>query len=98
MSGNIPCTKKPCKGCPFRKDSLKGWLGRDRAKEVSEASSFVCHNNTGLQCAGNMLLNKEANTFYRIMKFKKLENILKGEDLIFKTHEEMINHHDLKNI
>lgn len=39
----IPCVKKPCKDCPFREDSMEGWLGKARAKEIAEAQSFVCH-------------------------------------------------------
>ena len=93
MSGKIPCTKKPCKDCPFRKDSLKGWLGAKRAKEVSEADSFVCHKNKELQCSGGMLLNKENNSFYRLMEFTKKTHILSGEEQIFESREEMIEHH-----
>lgn len=39
---------KLCKNCPFRTDSLKGWLGRKRAEEISFAileqqGTFPCH-------------------------------------------------------
>lgn len=38
---------RPCKLCPFRTDCLKGWLGRERAEEITEAllndQSFACH-------------------------------------------------------
>lgn len=39
---------KPCKNCPFRTDSLKGWLGKNRAKEIAFAiiqqqGTFPCH-------------------------------------------------------
>lgn len=27
--------KTPCKDCPFRKDSLVGWLGEKRAKQIA---------------------------------------------------------------
>jgi len=40
--------KKPCNNCPFRTDSLKGWLGSARAKEISfsiihQQGTFPCH-------------------------------------------------------
>lgn len=39
---------KPCLKCPFRKDSLKGWLGRHRAIGISDGitrmqGTFACH-------------------------------------------------------
>lgn len=39
---------KPCKNCPFRTDCRKGWLGKNRAKEISFAileqqGTFPCH-------------------------------------------------------
>lgn len=45
---------KPCGGecnCPFRKDSLMGWLGKTRAEEIvrglyEEDSTFACHKTT----------------------------------------------------
>ena len=58
---------KPCKNCPFRKDSLKGWLGRERALEISNAvlienKTFQCHETIGLKhkshCAGALILYK----------------------------------------
>ncbi len=42
--------KSPCKTCPFRKDSMFGWLGEDRATEIIDCiaggshGSFTCHN------------------------------------------------------
>lgn len=40
--------KKPCADCPFRKDSLKGWLGEERAQDIADAvtendQTFACH-------------------------------------------------------
>ena len=46
MSGGFFRVKKPCKDCPFRKDSLDRWLGKDRAQEIAdslERHSFPCH-------------------------------------------------------
>lgn len=40
--------RKPCENCPFRRDCLPGWLGRDRAKEIADGmlvqqATFACH-------------------------------------------------------
>jgi hypothetical protein len=40
--------RKPCVDCPFRKDALAGWLGRERAQEIADAltkedKTFACH-------------------------------------------------------
>lgn len=53
----LPHIKKPCRDCPFRKDTLKGWLGEERIREIITADSFVCHKKTDMQCAGHMLVN-----------------------------------------
>ena len=44
--------KSPCADCPFRRDSLHGWLGEDRAREiirdtVLSDAPFFCHKTTG---------------------------------------------------
>lgn len=42
--------KRPCGNiCPFHRECLPGWLGRDRAQEIAdslERSSFPCHKTT----------------------------------------------------
>lgn len=64
---------KPCKNCPFRKDSLKGWLERERALEISNAvlienKTFQCHKTIGLKhashCAGTLILYKHGKIKY----------------------------------
>lgn len=39
--------KQPCKECPFRKTSMRGWLGGLTAKETSDyvldEADFACH-------------------------------------------------------
>ena len=89
----IPCVKKPCKDCPFRKDTLKGWLGRDRAEEIAHAQTFVCHKNTSLQCAGHMILRGYDNGFVRIAAIYKEDLKLKGQELVFDDVQDFIDHH-----
>lgn len=79
--------------CPFRTDCLKGWLGAERAKEISDADKFVCHKNNKRQCSGSMQMNKEGNLFVRIAKFKNIPLELSGKEKLFDSKEEMIEHH-----
>ena len=93
---------KPCANCPFRKDSLKGWLGATRMTEIIKGESFVCHKTTSgkqserKQCAGHMLLLTYNNEFYRLAKrlFPKFK--LSGRELVFDTVTDAIKHHGLK--
>lgn len=89
---NLPNVKKPCSNCPFRKDSLKGWLG-SRMEDYVSAQSFVCHKKTTLQCAGHMLLNGTDNGFVRLANRLGLEIQLSGRELVFDTRDDCIAHH-----
>lgn len=48
---NVFRIKRPCANCPWRKDSVKGWLGKERAEELARSvvfgdSPFWCHKTT----------------------------------------------------
>lgn len=50
------------------------------------------------QCAGHMLMVKGQNTFYRMGKmFAQDEFKLSGEELVFSSKEEAIEHHEKGN-
>lgn len=89
----------PCKNCPFRKDSLKGWLGSKRMTEILEADSFVCHKTTKSilknrkQCAGFMIIKKDESAAVQLSEILKIDLELKGKELVFETKQECINHH-----
>lgn len=95
---SLPYKKRPCSDCPFRKDSLKGWLGEKRMTEILNAKSFTCHK-TGdkskplLQCAGHMIISGEHNDFVRLMSRMNVTSELAGKSLVFETKRECINHH-----
>lgn len=89
----IPCIKHPCKDCPFRKDTLKGWLGEARIAEILEQDTFVCHKATTRQCAGHMLLKGSDNAFVRVAEAYKIDLGLTGRELIFDNEQDCINHH-----
>lgn len=43
--------KRPCNNCPFRTDTLKGWLGAARAQDIIDSitrqdQTFACHKTT----------------------------------------------------
>lgn len=53
--------KQPCENCPFRPDSMKGWLGEERAEQIitsltEQGQTFSCHktnqfdDDTGEAC------------------------------------------------
>jgi len=91
----LPNVKKPCKDCPFRKDTLKGWLGERRMKEILNQESFVCHKNHKLQCAGHMLIRGEKNGFVQLANRLEHKLILSGRELVFDTEQECIDHHSM---
>lgn len=95
----LPIIQTPCKDYPFRKDSLKGWLGKERMTEILESDSFVCHKTTQStleerkQCSGFMIIQKDRSTAVRISKVLKIYLKLKGQDLIFENKQDCIKHH-----
>lgn len=96
-----PYMRKPCAECPYRKDSMKGWLGKYRADElVNDTDSFTCHktkdsDKQGLkQCAGHMLLLGNENAFVRILKAQGEKVNLKGRTLVFDNKQDFIDHHE----
>jgi len=96
---NLPIIKSPCKNCPFRKDTLKGWLGSDRMTEILESDSFVCHKTTKSelkyrkQCAGFMILKDTESAAVRYAELLEIDLGLKGKELIFENKKDCINHH-----
>lgn len=91
--------KKPCKDCPFRKDSLKGWLGKERASEVANYANndktFPCHKTTRgkesseQQCAGALLLSKKQGKLNNnwLFRFAQRIGLFKANEL---SGEELI--------
>jgi len=94
---SLPNCKKPCSDCPFRKDTLKGWLGEGRVTDILGRPSFVCHKKTHLQCAGHMLLKGSDNEFVRFASRMRLETGLHGAELVFDSEQECIEHHATGN-
>lgn len=91
---SLPNVKKPCAQCPFRKDTLNGWLGGERMSEILAQDSFVCHKKQDLQCAGHMLINGNDNSFVRLANRLGIELDLSGKELVFESLEECVSHHE----
>jgi len=105
----LPYKRRPCKNCPFKKNTMKGWLGKDRMTEILQANTFVCHKTVDyektdddgrdlpdpnrLQCAGHMLIKGLENEFVRTANNLGIELDLNGKDEVFSSKEDCINHH-----
>ncbi len=70
--------KKPCNECPFKKDSLKGWLGGETPESTMEfmfhEADFACHNTRHKKleemsrCRGFLLFTRKAG---KLPKYNK---------------------------
>lgn len=93
MTQKLPHIKKPCKECPFRTTSLKGWLGERGIKNILKQGSFVCHKRTDMQCAGHMLLRGQDNDFVQLADRLDIPLDLSGRELVFADEDACIEHH-----
>jgi len=98
----LPNIKTPCKDCPFRKDTQKGWLGKERIEEILNQKSFVCHKtvdykngdmNGRLQCAGHMHMLDGKNEFVALARMLNIDTGLTGRELVFNNPKDCIKHH-----
>lgn len=90
---SLPNVKRPCEHCPFKKDTLKGWLGADRMSEILDSGSFVCHKKQHLQCAGHMLIKGNENDFVKLAGRMNISLELSGHELVFDNKQDCIEHH-----
>ncbi len=89
----LPHIPSPCQDCPFRKDSLQGWLGEERITGILQAESFVCHKKKDMQCAGHMLINGDHNAFVRLASRLRIALRLTGVEQVFESKAACIEHH-----
>lgn len=94
MNKRPPNCKAPCADCPFRKDSLVGWLGSGMV-EIMSAPSFTCHKKRKMQCAGHMLVSP-ANQYVVVAELMAVDLELTGRELVFDTPQQCIDHHARK--
>lgn len=80
--------KKPCKDCPFRKDSLGGWLGRSRAKDIIETlkndGHFLCHKHVDYSDESFSEENEDMKKTYKV---KATDQFCAGALLLMQKEE-----------
>lgn len=92
-----PTTKQhrsPCCDCPFRRDSLPGWLGGSTPEQfVRHAHAdlpYPCHTKIGPQCAGMAIYRANICKSPRDPKAFRLPA---DKVKVFSWPTEFINHH-----
>lgn len=93
----------PCKECPWRRKSPRGWLGASKNGKPIEASTYVqtahfegqidCHMKGKLQCAGAAIFR---GNVLKLPRNKKLLVLPNDHALVFSSSEEFLAHHTLK--
>lgn len=90
--------KRPCSDCPWRRDSLKGWLGSMTVAEwlaCAHGDSVVqCHtcSNPAIQCAGIAIYRRN------VVKMAWPPNLKLEADrvAVFTSRLEFAEHHEIK--
>lgn len=99
-SKRLPYQERPCSSCPFRKTSPSLHHLGDRMAQIIASSTHTCHKTQDvpgrppLQCAGHMLLKGEQNLFVQFAQRLGFSLALTGRELVFKTPEDALIHHD----
>lgn len=87
--------KKPCSDCPFRRDSLAGWLGGETSEFfVSFAMGegvYPCHVKVGPQCSGMAVFR--AN-ICKSPRNKEVLELPRDRETVFSWPNEFIEHHN----
>jgi hypothetical protein len=86
--------KKPCSDCPFRRTSLKGWLGGMKPEFFTQFAHregvYPCHTKDGAQCAGMAVFRANICKAPR-----NKEALVVGQDKrnVFAWDDEFLKHH-----
>ena len=93
-----PCAKqhnRPCGDCPFRKDSIPGWLGSLSAdqwvKDLHGETRIDCHTKIGPQCAGAAIYRSNVA---KSPRDKSLLVLPADRTRVFSSPVEFREHHD----
>lgn len=85
--------KTPCHDCPWRRDSLNGWLGdltpEEWIRSASNETRMECHTQLGAQCAGAAIYRR--NTCKRVDPPHLV--LEKNHETVFSTPMEFVAHH-----
>ena len=89
---------KACSDCPWRRDSLKGWLGGHSPEEfvhiAHSDTRYDCHTLKGQQCAGMAIYRR--NTCKRVDP--PLLTLPADHEHVFSNRREFLGHHELKGV
>ncbi|GAB4042646.1 DUF6283 family protein [Spirosoma litoris] len=100
--------KKPCNNCPFRKDSLEGWLGEYRARQIAQSATsdnnFYCHKTLIRDDEGDTQIgiNSQICAGSVLLHQKEgrpncyyrfIDKEYSGSELIFDSANDFIEHH-----
>lgn len=106
---NLVARKRMCGECPFRKDSLKGWLGGETVDETLNAQQFEhlfsCHKNRTEDQKLNLELIKDGQQpicrgFLVSAKLSAKmfgQNVANGAELKRLTNEMVISEEEKEN-
>lgn len=87
--------KKPCSDCPWRRDSLNGWLGSNTAHEwvifAHSDTRVECHVYSDVQCAGIAIYRANVSKHPRDHELLVLPP---DEVTVFASPREFIEHHE----
>ena len=97
-SAEAPASDKqhttPCSDCPWRRDSLPGWLGGSTAEEFRQMAhgevKYDCHAIKGPQCAGLAIYRANVCKSVRDPSVLRLP---RDEATVFSTPMEFKAHH-----
>lgn len=88
--------KKPCTDCPFRRDSIAGWLGGDSPEAWIESvhgeTRIVCHVYSDVQCAGAAIYRANVCKLVHDPTALQLEP---DRETVFARSTEFLEHHTL---
>lgn len=86
----------PCSDCPFRRDSLPGWLGgvllaQDFVKMAHSEVKYPCHVIVNQQCAGMAQYRRNVVKQCRDPSILRLPD--KDTTTVFAHPDEFLEHH-----
>lgn len=83
----------PCHDCPWRRDSIKGWLGSMTPREWTDhahgRSLVDCHTSIGAQCAGIAIYRSNVCK----LPDKPSIKLPKDHETVFSNRMEFEDHH-----
>lgn len=86
--------RRPCGDCPWRRDSLKGWVGGLTADQWLRAAHgedrIDCHTRRGPQCAGAATYRGNVG---KLPRDQELLRLAPDREAVFSRPDEFLEHH-----